>query len=134
MQYSNNEVIEELLEEYRNQRKALKSMISDIEDLKKRIDKLFPESLDKRYARFFEEKVKTATGMFNVLLDMRKELTKNLKEEIEIRSKLDNQIDSEELEKMYNIRELAKKVEVLKKQKDVFVERTNEQINEAISN
>ena len=130
MKYSNDSVIKELLEEYKKQRDALKIMISDIEQLKKRIDDLFPNTLDKRYARFFEEKVKTATGMFNVLLDMRKELTKNLKEEIEIRSKLDNQVDAEELEKVYNIRALAKKVEAIKKQKDILIEKTNEQINE----
>jgi hypothetical protein len=130
MKFSNDSVIRELLEEYKKQRDALKEMISDIEQLKKRIDSLFPDTLNKRYVRFFEEKVKTATGMFNVLLDMRKELTKNLKEEIEIRSKLDNQIDAEDLDKIYNIRALAKKVEVLKKQKDIFIEKTDEQINE----
>lgn len=118
MEYSQEEVIQNLLEEYNEQRLALKNMINDIEGIKKNIDKLFPESIDKRYTRFFEEKVKTATGLFNILLDIRKEISKNLKDEIDIRSRLDKKLSDEDLESVFNIRDLANKVENLNKKKN----------------
>lgn len=128
MEYSNEEIIQNLLDEFQTQRDALKKMIVDLDLIKKNIDKLFPESLDKRYARFFEEKVKTATGMFNILLDIRKEITKNLKDEIEIRTKLDKKIENEDFESMFNIRDLASKVESLNKKKNKILKSENEKL------
>jgi len=105
------DIIEGLLEEIKQQRIELKGMIEDLEKIKKHIDDLFPESLDKRFIRFFEEKVKAATGLFNSILDMRKEITKSLKDEIEIRRKLkSNEDDGDD---GIDIEKIASKVEKL---------------------
>ena len=112
-----NEIIENLLVQYREHREAIQVMIADLELLREKIDSLFPEgNLDKRFLRFFEEKVKTSTELFKTLLDMRKEIGKSLKDEIDIRRKID--LDSEGgdgFEDFLDIRKLAKKVENLNK-------------------
>ncbi len=108
-------ISDELLGEIKEQREALKLMIVDLELIKNKIDKLFPESLDKRFIRFFEEKVKTATGIFNSILDIRKEVTKSLKDEIEIRRKIVKTEDDEFND--LDIQNLADRVEKLNKYK-----------------
>lgn len=83
-----NESIRKLIEEFTENRQALKSMITDLEKLRLNIDKLFPDTLDKRYMRFFEEKIKSATELFKAILDVRKEISKSLKTEIELIGKV----------------------------------------------
>lgn len=100
-------VIQNLLEDFATQRQALLQMVIDVEKLKDDIDKLFPEKLNARYAKFFEDKVKTAVSMFNVLLDIRKELLKTTKDEIDIRRKVTGKGDLNEL---IDVRKLAKKI------------------------
>ncbi len=125
--YKDNEVVvQELLEDFGVQREALNQMVVDVEKLKKDIDKLFPEKLNARYAKFFEDKVKTAVAMFNTLLDIRKELIKTTKDEIEIRRKVAGKGD---LNDLIDVRSLAKKIEkfdktnnILKKKKDKIKE------------
>ncbi len=112
---NNNIIIDELLIEFRQQREDLKKLICDLEELKVKVDKLFPETLDKRFMRFFEEKVKTATGLFNSILDIRKEVTKSLKDEIEIRRKIVKTEDDEFND--LDIQNLADRVEKLNKYK-----------------
>lgn len=86
-----NEKYEKLLVEYRDQREALKILIDELEKLKKDIDKLFPERLDKRYlGGLFDQKIKAATEMFKAILELRKEIAKNVKDEFEMRRKLDS--------------------------------------------
>jgi len=109
--FTSEDTIVGLLVEFKEQREALKDMINDLDDLKANIDKLFPEKLDQRYQRFFEEKVKSATGLLNLLLDIRKEITRTIKDEIEIRRRIkDPNVDSN-LEEMINVRSIVKKVE-----------------------
>lgn len=103
--------IESLLTEYKQNRDDLKLMLKDIQSLKEKIDTLFPDKLDNRYMHFFEEKVKTATEMFKALLDIRKEISKSLKDEIELRRKM---VKEEEHGDDVDIMELADKVEELK--------------------
>lgn len=107
-------VIVELLIEFKQQREELKTMVTDVEKLKENVDKLFPDKIDNRYARLFEEKIKSATGFFNVLLDIRKELIKSLSTEIEVRRKIDTG-DDRDLESLLDVRKIAKKVEKLNK-------------------
>ena len=66
------ERIDFLLKEYDDHRDAIKSMIADLEKIRVRVDTLIPDNLDARYMRFFEEKVKSITALFNSLLEMRK--------------------------------------------------------------
>jgi len=106
--------IENLLIEFKEQREEIKSMLNELEILKSNIDKLFPNTMDKRYRMYFEEKVKAATSFFNVLLDMRKEITKSLKDEIDIRRRLELKDKELDFEKLLDIRQLANKVEGFK--------------------
>jgi len=109
---TNQQIIHDLLIEFKEHRNSIKLMIDDLEILKANIDKLFPQKLDARYARFFEEKVKSVTEFFKTLLEMRKEIQKSLKEEIDLRRKLDfDDMDENDLEKVIDIRGLAEKVQ-----------------------
>lgn len=104
---------ESLLKEYEEQRQALKLMIADLEKLRTSIDKIFPENFDSRYKFLFEEKIKAAVELFKVIVDMRKEISKSVKDEIEIRRKLmPPEIGDDEIK---DIRTLAREVEKLNK-------------------
>ena len=115
---SNDEIIQDLLEEFQQHRADVKKMIVDLEQLKVNISSLFPDTLDARYVRLFEEKVKTTTELFRVLLDLRKEISKTLKEEIELRRKK-GVVDEDSLEEFLNIRDIVKKVEMMQKEDNV---------------
>lgn len=122
------EIIDELLREFKGHRAAIMQMIGDIEKLKDKIDTLLPDQLDARYVRYFEEKVKTATEFFKTLLEMRKEIQKSLKDEIELRRKINVDEKSLGIEDIIDIRKLASKVEEFKKKKD---ELTTKSVEEA---
>jgi len=108
---TNEEIITELLSEFKKHRNAVMDMVTDIEKLKDKIDRLIPNNLDTRYVRFFEEKVKTATEFFRALLEMRKEIQKSLKDEIELRRKIDIKDRNLDIEDFIDIRKMADKVE-----------------------
>ena len=106
-----------LLKEFKENRDALHKMLIDIEDVKNNIEKLFPQKLDSRYSQFFESKVKAAFSIFSTLLEIRKEISKSLKDEIELRNKYSK--GKEDFSDMVDIRELSEKVERLKNLKMV---------------
>lgn len=109
---TNQDIIHELLLEFKEHRVAIVGMIKDLEEIKAHIDRLIPKNLDARYARFFEEKVKSVTELFKTLLEMRKEIQKSLKDEIELRRKMvDDEPSEDDIEKIINIRDLADKVQ-----------------------
>jgi len=114
----NEQIVVQLLDEFKDHRDAIMGMITDLEKIKEHIDRLIPERLDARYVRFFEEKVKSMTALFNALLDMRKEITKNLKDEIEIRRKVVYSEKARDISEVIDIRGLVNKVEDLQKKKD----------------
>jgi cellulose biosynthesis protein BcsQ len=128
---TNEEIINELLTEFKGHRAAIMEMIVDIEKLKDKIDTLLPDRLDARYVRFFEEKVKTATEFFKTLLEMRKEIQKSLKDEIDLRRKINVHESSLEIEDIINIRSLASKVEEFKRKKDELTAKSVEEAQEA---
>jgi len=113
-------IIEKLVLQFEDQRTAIIDMIEQLESIKQKIDLLIPDTLDKRYLRFFEEKVKTITNLFTTLLEMRKEISKNLKEEIEIRRKIVMKESDFDFESTIDIREIADKIEVFKKKRDIM--------------
>jgi Skp family chaperone for outer membrane proteins len=116
---TNQQIIQDLLIEFKEHRNSIKAMITDLEILKANIDKLFPQKLDARYARFFEEKVKSVTEFFKTLLEMRKEIQKSLKDEIDLRRKLDfDEMNENDIEKVIDIRGLADKVQDFQTQRD----------------
>lgn len=108
--------IDFLLKEYDDHRDAIKGMIVDLEKIRVRIDTLIPDNLDARYMRFFEEKVKSITGLFNSLLEMRKEIAKSVKDEIEIRRRMKDDEDMIDIEDMLDVRSMANKIEDFKKE------------------
>ena len=116
------EKIEQLLIEFTGQRIALLEMIKDLDNIKKKVNILFPDKImDVRYVRLFEEKIKAATELFKVVIDIRKEVSKSIKDEIEMRKKFKTgQLDADDIfESMLDIRELARKVEKYKENPSV---------------
>jgi len=122
------EKIDNLLSQFEGQRNEIKKMIDELETIKGKIDQLIPNTLDKRYFRFFEEKVKAVTAFFNILLEMRKEITKTIKDEIELRRKVKIQDDDFDPEKDLDLRDLAKRIDVINKEKV----KTKQKVNEVI--
>lgn len=119
-------IVAQLLNEFKNHRDAIMDMIDRLEGIKNQIDRLIPERLDARYVRFFEEKVKSITDLFNSLLDMRKEITKSLKDEIELRRKIDLQDEGKDVGEIIDIRKLAAKVEKFKNAQEKMKEKSIE--------
>lgn len=107
-----------LLSEYDIHRASIKEMIEDLEKIRQRIDILIPDTLDARYIRFFEEKVKAITGLFSSLLDMRKEIAKSIKDEIDIRRKIKNAENQFDIDDLVDIRSMAFKIDEFKKDKE----------------
>ena len=122
---SEQEIINGLLVEYKQQRDALVVMITDIEKIKMKIDNLLPEKLDNRSSIWFQERVKAITELFKAVLDMRKEISKSLKDEMEYRRKSYREDDKDYDDE--DIRYLARRVEELRKSL-----RSAEQIKEGI--
>ncbi|MBT3282477.1 MAG: hypothetical protein HN374_05880 [Cryomorphaceae bacterium] len=121
----NEQIINDLLGEYIEHRKSIKIMIVDLEKLKEKIETILPDSLDKRYKYFFEEKIKTISQLFSSLLDMRKEIAKSVKEEIEIRRRIESK-DTGNFEDILDIRKIAERVENFKKEKPKLQQIVNE--------
>lgn len=114
-----DQTVESLLNEFHIQRDSIKEMIVEIEKMRQQVALLFPETIDSRTRRFLEDKVKTMVGFYNVLLDMRKEISKSIKDELEFRRRLnDDEFDPEDIDSLLDISELSKKVEKFQKQKD----------------
>jgi len=110
-----DEKVEALLNEFAMHRDEIKKMIEEVDEIRQDIDRLIPKKLDARYIRFFEEKVKSMTGFFSTLLDMRKEIIKSIKDEIELRRKLGAGDASIDVESVIDIRSVARKVESFQK-------------------
>jgi hypothetical protein len=105
----------ELIEEFSKQREQLKIMVTELEKLKDGIEKIFPERLDARYSRFFEEKIKTVTELFKAILEIKKEISKTIKDEIDLRNKYESgeTLDEDNYLGEADIRTLVKRIEQL---------------------
>jgi len=126
-------IIDQLIVQFEDQRKAILEMIDQLETIKQKIDLLIPDTLDKRYLRFFEEKVKTITNLFTTLLEMRKEITKNLKEEIEIRRKIIMKETDFDFESTIDVRKIAERIEVFKKKRKDIKEKLDISIEKSMT-
>jgi hypothetical protein len=126
MEQTNNQIINELLQEFKIHRVSIMHMIDDLEQLKANVDRLFPQKLDARYMRFFEEKIKSATELFKTLLEMRKEIQKSLKEEIDLRRKITFDDEEMDIEKSIDIRGLAEKVQSFQDKRNEMRQKTIE--------
>jgi len=123
---NNQDKIDQLLIEFKGQRDAVVSMIVELEELKATVASIFPEKLDARFKLYFDDKLRAATEFFKVLLDMRKEITKSLKDEIEIRRKISFQDKEIDVEDLLDIRKLSNKVEDFKKKKESLQKKRRE--------
>lgn len=115
--------VHELLVIFENNRTAIMDMIGDLEKMKDKLDTIFPETTDARHMRFFEEKVKAVSSFFNVLLDMRKEINKSLKDEIDMRRKTEGKEDSIDIESLFDIRQATRSIEKFKRSADKIKEK-----------
>ena len=120
-----------LIEEFVEQRNSLKKMINDLEEFKVKIDTLLPDKIDKRFIRYFEEKIKVVTELFKAILDIRKEISKITKDEYELRRKLEINDDDEDISDLFDIKKIADRVDKLRKQnillEDIEVKTINEE-------
>ena len=118
-----DDIIIELLKEFNIHRVEINKMINELEDIRSKVDTLIPTSLDARFIRFFEEKIKSITGLFNSLLDMRKEIAKSIKDEIDIRRRLTTSEKLIDIEDMLDVRKMVGKIDEFKKVKDKIQEK-----------
>jgi division protein CdvB (Snf7/Vps24/ESCRT-III family) len=113
--------IESLFTDFKEQRNQLKTMIIDLEVVKSKIETLFPDALTARNRFFFNEKVKTATALFSSFLEIRKEIIKSIKDEIDLRRRFE--LEERDLEMGDDeVRKIADKIEQLSGVKMAFVE------------
>jgi len=110
------ENLDSLINEFKENRESLKSMIIELDKLKEKIYIIFPDKVDNKYIRFFEEKVKAVTALFGEILNIRKEINKSLKDEIEFKRRLDEG-EENDVSNNIDIRSLAAKIELLNKNK-----------------
>jgi len=116
-----DDIITKLLNEFELQRNEIKGMITEIEKMRSQVSLLFPETIDMRTRKFLEDKVKAMVGFYNVLLDMRKEISKSIKDELEVRRRLtDDEFDPDSIDELLDISELSKKIEKFQEQKDTI--------------
>jgi hypothetical protein len=117
-----DEKLEVLINEFSLQRDELNVMIKDLEKIKEKIELLFPENLDKRYIRFFEEKMKSLTSLFGTILDIRKEIMKSVKTEFDLRKNIKDLKEKDDILEDLNIDDMEKIITNLqdtnKKQKE----------------
>jgi len=110
--------VQQLLVIFEQNRTAIMDMIGDLEKMKDKLDTIFPETTDARHMRFFEEKVKAVSSFFNVLLDMRKEINKSLKDEIDMRRKTEGKDEHIDIESLFDIRQATRSIEKFKRSAD----------------
>jgi chromosome segregation ATPase len=113
--------IENLFKDFTEQRDQLKLMINDLEQVKVKVNSIFPDQLTARNRFYFDEKIKTASALFSSLLEIRKEIIKSIKDEIELRRRFE--MEERELEETDDdIRKLAGKIEQLSGVKFTVIE------------
>lgn len=100
------EKLDALLEGIEENRKHYGGMLTDIKDLREKIDALLPKNMDYKKKYLFEERMKTITSIIGMELDVRKTLENSYKTEIELRRKL-TAAQEEEMDKAQRVQELA---------------------------
>jgi len=120
-------VIDTLFTDFKEQREELKKMILDLESVKSKIESLFPDALTARNRFFFDEKVKTATALFSSFLEIRKEIIKSIKDEIDLRRRFE--LEERDMETSDDeVRKLADRIEQLSGVKLTMIEAFKEKV------
>lgn len=98
-----NNLFNELIEDYKINRDKLKQLATEIEALKDRLSEIMPtDSRDFRQRYIMDEKIKIVSSVIGNLLDIRKEISKSIKDEIEMRNKLGTDEDDINIAKLFN--------------------------------
>jgi len=116
-----------LVKKLSESRDKLEDYVKELEGLKKTVDGLFPKTEGVQNYRskwILEEKLKESTGFFDSLLRLRTEINKTIKDEIEIRRKLDDKTAGATAEDIFEIADSIAKL----KQKEDTEEKEPEQI------
>jgi len=123
-----------LVKEFKVIRDDINKMIDDLEVNSAKITAIFPTELKSNFKWIFEQRVNTMTEIFKTLLEMRKELNKSLKDEIDIRRKIGKGVkDIEEgIEEILDIRKIAKKVEAFQKKTRKIKEKVEAKIQDEV--
>lgn len=102
---------EELLDELSNSRNKLTEMLDEIEGCKNAVmDTARSNDYRNKYAK--EERIKTISAFYSLLLQTRQEYTRNIISEIDLRRKLEK---GNENEVELDISKIAKQLEAIKK-------------------
>jgi len=113
------DIFESLIKEFSQSRQEIYGMLEELDKISKNVKELFPDKFDARYRMVFQERVKAVTELFKACLDMRKEITKNIKEEIELRRRIGKSDSIENIEEILNIASMAEKIEDFQKKVSV---------------
>lgn len=109
------DIYDDLIKEFSDGRKKIYEMLEELDNISKNVKELFPDKFDSRYRMIFQERVKAVTELFKACLDMRKEISKNIKEEFELRKKIGPSDSIDGLEELLNISSMAEKIEDFQK-------------------
>jgi len=109
-----------LLSEFKENRDRIRNMISELETYIDRVKAILPSPTDRDFRNLyvFENKLKTMTEFFKLILDMRKEVGKLLREEIQLITKLDDDSTDE-------VTDIHRKVKAI----DKFLQESGQKIN-----
>jgi hypothetical protein len=108
--------IQELLDKYSTSREELCKYMRDLDEIRTQVSQIFPTNHDFRNRFVLEEKLKTMSVFYSTLLNIRQEFNKTLKDEIELRRKLE--VGDNGDEKAYvDIREIVDMIEQQQKEK-----------------
>jgi hypothetical protein len=112
---SSNPKIDELLQHLSESRDELSKYMLDVDNIRKKVDCIFPTTQDFRNKFVLEEKIKAASSFYSTLLNIRQEYNKTIKEEIEIRRKIQSGVEDDQ---EIDVRAVAEQVEEHLKQKN----------------
>lgn len=107
----NEQEIKKLLEKYAQSREKIENYIKEVESLIKHTQNIFPKDLNFRNKYILDDKIKTFTGFYSTLLNLRKEVNQSLIKEIELRKKINEQEKDEEKITKEDLRTLVKDIE-----------------------
>lgn len=111
-----NGIIESLVEEISENRIGVRGMLVDLEEkVTSKIEDLVPDTKDFRNRFAIENKTKVLSEILKLKLDLYKQIETSLKNEIEIRRKLDNKDDNSDYGSLDFIKAVAKSIEKLEK-------------------
>lgn len=89
-----------LISEYKKNRNEIMNMINDLKSYVDQVKELLPkDNKDYRQQKYvFEQKIKTVTEFMKLIFDMRKEISKSIKDEIAFTNKLNLESDEKDID------------------------------------